>query len=184
MANEKTSATATAKTAVKRRARKPKSDLQGRFEGLVKLVNEQKLINLLATKLNINAAKAKGKLYAVITRVGKGEGLVSKRSQGDIELVFASILELKPTVAEFVNDVKTSITYRSNKTGKRDGSWIRDLLAGVPRIENGVYKAYVEISKEEAQAKCDEMAIDLPTEDEEDAEFDGEEVEGAEETEE
>jgi hypothetical protein len=164
-------ATATATTskapAAKRRTRKAKSDLQGRFEGLVKLVNEQKLINQLANKLNLNATKAKQKLYAVITRVGRSEGLVSKRSQTDVELVLTTVLELKPSVAEFVEELKSNITYRSNKTGKRDSSWIRDLMAGVPRLEEGVYKAYVEISEAKATEICEKMGIDLPTSEEE-----------------
>jgi hypothetical protein len=162
-----TTAPATAKTVVKRRQRKAKSDLQGRFEGLVKLVNEQKLINQIANKLQVNAAKAKAKLYAVITRVGRSEGLVSKRSQSDVELVLTTVLELKPSVAEFVEELKSNITYRSNKTGKRDSSWIRDLLAGVPRLENGVFRAYIEISEAKAQEICDSMGIELPSEDEE-----------------
>jgi len=165
-----TTATATASTtkapAAKRRQRKAKSDIQGRFEGLVKLVNEQKLINQLANTLNLNPAKAKAKLYAVITRVGRSEGLVSKRSQGDVELVFENIVKLKPGVVEFVNELKSSITYRSNKTGKRDSSWIRDLLAGVPRLEEGIYKAYIEVTEEKAQEICNLMGIDLPVEDE------------------
>ena len=160
-----TTSTATAKTVVKRRQRKAKSDLQGRFEGLVKLVNEQKLINQIANKLQVNAAKAKAKLYAVITRVGRSEGLVSKRSQSDVELVLTTVLELKPSVAEFVEELKSNITYRSNKTGKRDSSWIRDLLAGVPRLENGTFKAYIEVSEAKAQEICDAMGIDLPSED-------------------
>jgi hypothetical protein len=160
-----TTTSATARTVVKRRQRKAKSDLQGRFEGLVKLVNEQKLINQIANKLQVNAAKAKAKLYAVITRVGRSEGLVSKRSQGDVELVLTTVLELKPSVAEFVEELKSNITYRSNKTGKRDSSWIRDLLAGVPRLENGIFRAYIEISEAKAQEICDGMGIELPTED-------------------
>ena len=164
MATTATATTATPKTVVKRRQRKTKSDLQGRFEGLVKLVNEQKLINQLANKLSINAAKAKAKLYAVITRVGRGEGLVSKRSKTDVELVLTTVLELKPSVAEFVEELRSNITYRSNKTGKRDSSWIRDLLAGVPRIEDGIFKAYIEISEAKAQEICDGMGIELPSE--------------------
>jgi hypothetical protein len=160
-----TTAPATAKPVVKRRQRKAKSDLQGRFEGLVKLVNEQKLINQMANKLQVNASKAKAKLYAIITRVGRSEGLVSKRSQGDVELVLTTVLELKPSVAEFVEELKSNITYRSNKTGKRDSSWIRDLLAGVPRLENGTFRAYIEISEAKAQEICDGMGIELPSED-------------------
>lgn len=167
MANPTTPTSTTSKTSVKRRQRKAKSDLQGRFEGLVKLVNEQKLINQLANKLSINAAKAKAKLYAVITRVGRSEGLVSKRSQTDVELVLVTVLELKPSVAEFVEELRSNITYRSNKTGKRDSSWIRDLLAGVPRLENGIFKAYTEISEAKAQEICDKMGIDLPSDEEE-----------------
>ena len=156
--------TPSSKSGVKRRVRKAKSDLQGRFEGLVKLVNEQKLINQLANKLSVNAAKAKAKLYAIITRVGKTEGLVSKRSQKDVEMVLTTVLELKPSVKEFVEELQSNITYRSNKTGKRDTSWIRDLLAGVPRLENGIYKAYIEVSEAKAQEICDEMGIELPAE--------------------
>ena len=167
MATPTTVTPTTPKTSVKRRQRKAKSDLQGRFEGLVKLVNEQKLINQLANKLSVNAAKAKAKLYAVITRVGRSEGLVSKRSQADVELVLVTVLELKPSVAEFVEELRSNITYRSNKTGKRDSSWIRDLLAGVPRLENGIFKAYVEISEAKAQEICDKMGIDLPSDEEE-----------------
>lgn len=163
MANQASSATASSKTGAKRRTRKQKSDLQGRFEGLVKLVNEQKLINQMANVLGVNAAKAKAKLYAVITRVGRSEGLVSKRSQPDVELVLQNVLSLKPSVAEFVEELKSNITYRSNKTGKRDSSWIRDLLAGVPRLENGSFKAYIEISEAKAQEICDKMGIDLPS---------------------
>jgi len=168
MATTATTATTSPKApAAKRRQRKQKSDLQGRFEGLVKLVNEQKLINQLANKLSVNAAKAKAKLYAVITRVGRSEGLVSKRSQTDVELVLATVLELKPSVGEFVEELRSNITYRSNKTGKRDSSWIRDLLAGVPRLENGVFRAYIEITEAKAQEICDGMGIELPSEDSE-----------------
>ena len=163
MATSNSTATPT-KTVVKRRTRKQKSDLQGRFEGLVKLVNEQKLINQIANKQGVNAAKAKAKLYAVITRVGRSEGLVSKRSENDVKLVLDTVLELKPSVAEFVKELQDNITYRSNKTGKRDSSWIRDLLAGVPRLEEGIYKAYIEISETKAQEICDKMGIELPVE--------------------
>ena len=163
MANSN-STTATVKSPVKRRTRKQKSDLQGRFEGLVKLVNEQKLINQLANKMNINAAKAKAKLYAVITRVGRSEGLVSKRSEPDVKQVLDTVLELKPSVLEFVKELQENITYRSNKTGKRDSSWIRDLMAGVPRLEEGIYKAYIEISETKAKEICDKMGVDLPVE--------------------
>lgn len=169
-------ATLTKAPAAKRRTRKQKSDLQGRFEGLVKLVNEQKLINQLANKLNLNPAKAKVKLFAIVNRVGKSDGLVSKRSQEDVELIFTTILEMKPSVQEFVDDIRQSITYRSNKTGKRDNSWIRDLLAGVPRKEDGKFKAYIEISPEKAKKICEEMGIELP-EDEETPELPGEDGE-------
>ena len=157
-----TSTATTPKTVVKRRQRKAKSDIQGRFEGLVKLVNEQKLINQLANEQQLNAAKAKAKMYAIISRVGKSEGLVSKRSQSDVEQILNAIVKLKPSVLEFVEELKSSITYRSNKTGKRDSSWIRDLMAGVPRLENGVFKAYMEISEAKAQEICDKMGVDLP----------------------
>ena len=157
-------------SAAKRRTRKQKSDLQGRFEGLVKLVNEQKLINQIANVLGVNAAKAKAKLYAVITRVGRNEGLVSKRSQPDVDLVLSNVLALKPSVTEFVEELKSNITYRSNKTGKRDSSWIRDLLAGVPRLENGIFKAYIEVSEAKAQEICDKMGIDLPADEVEEEE--------------
>lgn len=167
MAKDTTTATVV-KTGIKRRARKPKSDLQGKVEGLVKLVNEQKLVNAIANAENVDTVKAKSKLYAVVSRIGKSEGLVSKRSQKDVELVFSEMIKLKPSVEEFVNDVKSSITYRSNKTGKRDGSWIRDLLAGVPRLEDGKFKAYIEISEAKAKEICDGMGIDLPEEDEDD----------------
>ena len=73
------------------------------------------------------------------------------------------VIKLKPSVAEFVKELTDSITYRSNKTGKRDNSWIRDLLAGVPRLEGGVYKAYIEVSEAKAQKICDDMGLDLPT---------------------
>lgn len=170
MATSNAATSTTSKTGAKRRTRKQKSDLQGRFEGLVKLVNEQKLINQIANVLSVNPAKAKAKLYAVITRVGRSEGLVSKRSQPDVELVLSNVLTLKPSVAEFVEELKSNITYRSNKTGKRDSSWIRDLLAGVPRLENGTFKAYIEITEAKAQEICDKMGIDLPADEVEEEE--------------
>ena len=179
MANTATSATtSTPKASAKRRTRKQKSDIQGRFEGLVKLVNEQKLINQLANDGNMSAAKAKGKLTAVITRVGKNDGLVSKRSQSDVEKVLELMLKLKPGIAEFVKELSDNITYRSNKTGKRDNSWIRDLLAGVPRLENGIYKAYIEVSVAKAQAICSDMGLELPTEETEVEVPEVDEVEG------
>ncbi len=147
------------------RNRTPQNDIHAEFQGLVTASNQEKLANVLASKLGKPASEARTLIRSTVARVGKGNGIVSKRSQPNIEQILSAVAELRPGFSALVEEVRGKITYRSSKTGKRDSSWIKNLLAGVPRLqEDGTYKMFKAVSLEEATAQCKSLGVDLPTE--------------------
>lgn len=152
-----------AATATKARKRIT-SEIGNDLAGFVTMANAEKLANELATKLGITAIKAKTTVAGMVRRLNSGNGILPSRSKKNMDLILDEIARLRGPIAPMVEELRKKISYKSGKTGKRDNSWIRDLMAGVPRLHNdGNYYAYTQVTKEQAQAICDEMDVDLPT---------------------
>ena len=160
-----TPVTAKADKDKKAKKRAPQSDLHQEFDGILTMVGKERLANAVSRDLQITTDEAHSRIRATVARVGKSNGIVAKRSEATVTLIFDKAIELKPALEEFIDALRAKIQYRNTKTGKRGGSWITSLLAGVPRLQkDGSFMAYVTVTKEQAQAICDGMNIALPTE--------------------
>ena len=149
----------------KTKKRSPQSELHQEFDGILTMVGKEKIANAVSQELGVTTEEAHSRIRATVARVGKSNGIVAKRSETMVTLIFQKASELKPALIEFIDSLQNKIQYRNTKTGKRGGSWITSLLAGVPRLQaDGSFKAFVTIDKEQAQEICDSMEIALPVE--------------------
>lgn len=142
-----------------------RSEVGNQLQGLITMADPTRLENEIASALNIPATKARTTVNNIVRRATKTNGVLAARSKQQMDLLLETIVRLKPAIEELVSDLKTKLTYKSGKTGKRESSWIRNLMAGFPRLHAGdTYFAYVEITKEQAVAICENVGIELPTE--------------------
>lgn len=140
-----------------------RSEVGNQLQGLITMSDSTRLENEVAQKLNLSAPKARTTINNLVRRASKTNGILASRSKVTMNLILDEIVRLKPAFGELVNNLREKITYKSGKTGKRDNSWIRDLIAGIPRKNEDGYYAYVQISEEKAKQICDTLGVELPT---------------------
>lgn len=136
------------------------------FDAIANLVPLERVAAKMASKTNEGSDKVLSALKGLANRLNHNDGIIAERSRETVELYISTTKELggdNPVISLLLEQLDRSIVFRSAKTGPRDSSWIRDLRAGVPRLEkDGNYYAYKMISLEEAKAICADMEIELP----------------------
>lgn len=141
-----------------------RSEVGNQLQGLVTMSDSTRLENEVAQKLNLSAQKARTTINNLVRRVSKTNGILASRSKVTMNLILDEIVRIKPAIGELVNELRERITYKSGKTGRRENSWIRDLMAGIPRKHVDGYYAYVQVSEDKAKEICVSLGVDLPTE--------------------
>ena len=141
-----------------------RSEVGNQLQGLITMSDSTRLENEVAAKLNLSAAKARTTINNLVRRASKTNGILASRSKTTMNLILDEVVRIKPAIGELVNTLRESITYKSGKTGKRENSWIRDLMAGIPRKHEDGFYAYTKVTDEQAQAICTSLGVDLPTE--------------------
>jgi len=141
-----------------------RSEVGNQLQGLVTMADATRLENEVAAKLNLSAAKARTTINNLVRRASKTNGILASRSKQTMNLILDEIVRIRPAISELVNDLREKITYKSGKTGKRENSWIRDLMAGIPRKHEDGFYAYVQVSEEQAKQICTALGVELPTE--------------------